>query len=69
MKLVIRHHRGEQMWFAEFDNYAPFLIGRVRKMPTPAHAMQIVKAWKLRVIDGRPYHLDTLRRVWVAYGT
>jgi len=69
MKLVIRRHRNKWMWFAEFKNYQPFLIGRVRKMPTVMDALRIMKAWKLKVIDGRPYHFDQRRSVWVAYGT
>jgi len=40
-----------------FENYpAIFQIGRVSRMPTIMAALRIVKAWKLTVIDGRPYY-------------
>ena len=69
MKLVVKPYRGQLAWFAEFSNYPAFLIGRVKKLPTVADAMRIVNAWKLLVIDGRPYHYDKNHQAWVAYGT
>ncbi len=51
MRLAQRMHNGQMWWFADFDNYQSFGIGRVRKMPTVADAMRIVNAWKLIVID------------------
>jgi hypothetical protein len=68
MRLTTAMHKGELWWKAEFTNYMPFWIGRVRRLPTFFDAMRIVDAWKLKVIDGRPYHFDTFRQVWVAYG-
>lgn len=68
MRLVQRMHKGQMWWFADFDHYQSFGIGRVWKMPTVADAMRIVNAWKLRVVDGRPFYFDTTRNVWCAYG-
>lgn len=73
MKLVQKMHKGEICWFAIFDNYPrcnSWLIGRVWKMPTVADAMRIVNAWKILVIDGRPYYFDKWRtNTRKAYGT
>lgn len=73
MKLIQRIHNGELWWYAEFSNYpqAPLWgIGRVWKMPTIDMAMRIVNAWKILVIDGRPYYFDKWRTMtWKAYGT
>jgi len=66
MKLTQRMHNGQMWWFADFDHYQSFGIGRVWKMPTVADAMRIVNAWKLRVVDGRPFYFDA--GVWRAYG-
>jgi len=70
MRLSKRMHNGELWWFADFDAYQSFGIGRVRKMPTFADAMRIVHSWKLLVIDGRPYYFDKWKtQTWKAYGT
>ena len=69
MRLAQRIHNGELWWFADFDKYQSFGIGRVWKMPTVADAMRIVNAWKIIVIDGRPYYFDKWRtNTWKAYG-
>lgn len=70
MRLIQKLHNGELWWFAHFDRYNSFGIGRVWKMPTVADAMRIVNAWKILVIDGRPYYFDKWRtNTWKAYGT
>jgi hypothetical protein len=67
MKLIIRRDRGRWRWFAEFKNYNTWLIGDVKKMPTAMDALRIVRAWKIRVIDGMPYH--NYYGPWVPFGT
>lgn len=67
VKVVVGTHKGELWWKAVFSHYAPFWIGRVRKMPRLEDAIKIVRRWRLLVIDGRPYYLDG--QVWRAYGT
>ena len=69
MKLKIIKNRGRWRWVAVFDNYMPFLIGDVKKMPTVMDALRIVKSWKLSVVDGYPYYFNKHKGVWQAYGT
>jgi hypothetical protein len=70
MDLVKKMYRGEDAWFAEFENYAgSWLIGRVSKLPTMQDALRIVNAWGIMVLDGVPYRKGRDGHTWIAYGT